>query len=228
MRFRPGKRDGYFQRGARACFELITPRKTSEAAGQRGQSAAPLQPAASTMAELAATTELTALTDEASLTALGSGKVAVLFGADWDPPSQQLTQLLTEAANKKTYGTVKLATADADQCEALADAFDVEALPTLRLREHNATVATHEAPSAALVNETLQEFAKRESVPTDAVRRRSRRKDAIRTTTQAVDKRRAGHALHEGESRYARDGFFPGKSWSCYAKQVYLFHISTF
>ena len=47
------------------------------------------------MAELAATAELTALTDEASLTALGSGKVAVLFGADWDPPSQQLTQLLT-------------------------------------------------------------------------------------------------------------------------------------
>ena len=118
------------------------------------------------MAELASAAELTALTDEASLTALGSGKVAVLFGADWDPPSQQLTQLLTEAANKKTYGTVKLATADADQCEALADAFDVEALPTLLLRENNATVSTHEAPSAALVNETLQEFAKRESVPT--------------------------------------------------------------
>ena len=63
------------------------------------------------MAELASAAELTALTDEASLTALGSGKIAVLFGADWDPPSQQLTQLLTEAANKKTYGTVKLATA---------------------------------------------------------------------------------------------------------------------
>ena len=118
------------------------------------------------MAELAAAAEITALTDEASLNALGAGKVAVLFGADWDAPSQQLTQLLTEAATKKTYGTVTLATADADQCEALADAFDVEALPTLLLRENNATVATHEAPSAALVNETLQEFAKRESVPT--------------------------------------------------------------
>ena len=118
------------------------------------------------MAELAAAAEITALTDEASLNALGAGKVAVLFGADWDAPSQQLTQLLTEAATKKTYGTVTLATADADQCEALADAFDVEALPTLLLRENNTTVSTHEAPSAALVNETLQEFAKRESVPT--------------------------------------------------------------
>ena len=39
------------------------------------------------MAELAAATTLIALTDEASLNALGAGKIAVLFGADWDAPS---------------------------------------------------------------------------------------------------------------------------------------------
>ena len=41
---------------------------------------------------------LAVLTDEASLTALGKGKVLVLFGADWDEPSQQLNQLFAELA----------------------------------------------------------------------------------------------------------------------------------
>lgn len=116
------------------------------------------------MAELAATAP-TALTDEASLTALGGGKVAVLFGAEWDEASQQLTQLLTEAAATRSYGSVTLATADADACEALADAYDVEALPTLILREHNATVSVLEAPSASSLNETLDAFAKHEAAP---------------------------------------------------------------
>jgi len=158
---------GIFKHERSVLDELLREESLSGRQGSSGLIASHrCAPALSTMAELAAAAALTALTDEASLTALGSGKVAVLFGADWDAPSQQLTQLLTEAATKKTYGTVTLATADADQCDALADAFDVEALPTLLLRENNTTVATHEAPSAALVNETLQEFAKRESVPT--------------------------------------------------------------
>ena len=109
------KRDGYFQRGASAVFEPITPRnaRQQDKRTHRIASAAP-----STMAELAATSRAHSIDRRGLPHRLGSGKVAVLFGAEWDPPSQQLTQLLTEAATKKTYGGVKLATADADQCEA--------------------------------------------------------------------------------------------------------------
>ena len=76
-------------------------------------------------------TTLAVLTDEASLTALGKGKVLVLFGADWDEPSQQLNQLFAELARLKKHPSVTLASADAEECEALAEKFGVEAVPTL-------------------------------------------------------------------------------------------------
>ncbi|KAK7247963.1 protein disulfide oxidoreductase [Aureococcus anophagefferens] len=72
-------------------------------------------------------TTLAVLTDEASLTALGKGKVLVLFGADWDEPSQQLNQLFAELARLKKHPSVTLASADAEECEALAEKFGVEA-----------------------------------------------------------------------------------------------------
>lgn len=113
---------------------------------------------------MAAFSDVAKLTDPASLAAI-SGKVAILFAADWDDASQQLAQLFEASCSAGTYSGVRLATADAEACDELADAFSVEAVPTLVLVENGAATSTLEAPTAAAATDALAAFAARAELP---------------------------------------------------------------
>ncbi|KAH8061576.1 protein disulfide oxidoreductase [Aureococcus anophagefferens] len=111
-------------------------------------------------------TTLAVLTDEASLTALGKGKVLVLFGADWDEPSQQLNQLFAELARLKKHPSVTLASADAEECEALAEKFGVEAVPTLVTLKGGEVAGKAEGVDAAAAAAAAVEALDKEKVAT--------------------------------------------------------------
>ena len=113
-------------------------------------------------------TTLAVLTDEASLTALGKGKVVVLFGADWDEPSQQLNQLFAELARLKKHPSVTLASADAEECEALAEKFGVEAVPTLVTLKGGDVAGKAEGVDAAAAAAAVEALDKEKVATMDA------------------------------------------------------------
>ena len=101
---------------------------------------------------------LAPVTDEASLKALG-GKVVLLLGADWDEASQQLAQLLGELAKVERAPPIAFAAADAEACEALADKFGVEAVPTVVSLVGGSVRAKVECGDAAAVDALVTSLA---------------------------------------------------------------------